>query len=130
MNAGADVTGTEVTFYLTNNATLTWNGNAHIDVTAPTAGSDPYKGVLLFADRDTSDTATLTFNGTADSALVGAIYAPGRPINMLGDFSGSNGCTQLIASTILLSGNNSYSADCTGAGFGNISTAGRTRLVE
>lgn len=130
MNAGAKVTGTNVTFYLTKNAKLQWNGGADINVSAPTSASDPYKGVLVFADRNPSDTNPLAFNGTANSALVGAIYAPGRQINMLGDFSGSNGCTQLVASTIVLSGNNSYSANCTGAGIGNIATAGRTRLVE
>jgi hypothetical protein len=127
-NAGAQVTGNGVTIYLTNNAKLAWNGNATFDLKAPTAG--PYKGVLIFADRKSSDTNDLTFNGTANSALVGAIYAAGRPINMLGDFKGSNGCTQLVASRITLSGNNSYSANCAGAGIGNIQTAGRTRLVE
>ncbi len=128
VNAGANVTGTDVTFYLTNDADLTWNGTAFFDLNAPTTGT--YAGVLFFADRDPSDDNDLLFNGTANSALVGAIYAPGRAVSMLGDFAGSNGCTQLVASTILLNGNNSFSANCTGAGIGNISTAGRTRLVE
>lgn len=128
INAGADVTGSDVTFYLTNNASVRWNGAAYVNLTAPTSGT--YSGVLVFADRDTSDTSDLVFNGTADSALVGAIYAPGREVTMLGDFQGSNGCTQLIASTIVLNGNNSFSTDCTGTGLGNIATAGRTRLVE
>jgi hypothetical protein len=128
LNASTSVTGTETTFYLTNDADLTWNGTADIDLTAPTAGI--YKGVLFYADRDPNDDNDLLFNGTAGSALIGAIYAPGRPISMLGDFTGSNGCTQLVASTINLGGNNTFSANCAGAGIGNIATAGRTRLVE
>jgi Flp pilus assembly protein TadG len=128
LNASTTVTGTDVTFYLTNDADLTWNGTADINLTAPTTGT--YAGVLVFADRDPNDDEDLLFNGTAGSALVGAIYAPGRAVDMLGDFTGSNGCTQLVASTITLSGNNTFSANCTGAGIGNIATAGRTRLVE
>lgn len=128
INAGANVTGDDVTIYLTDDADLAWNGNAYIELNAPTVGT--YQGLLLFADRDPNDTNELLFNGTADSALVGALYAPGREISMLGDFNGSNGCTQLVASTITLSGNNSFSANCTGINVGNIATAGRTRLVE
>lgn len=128
LNASTSVTGTDVTFYLTNDADLTWNGTADIDLSAPTSGT--YEGVLFFADRDPNDTNDLLFNGTAGSSLVGAIYAPGREVSMLGDFTGSNGCTQLVASTITLSGNNTFSANCAGAGIGNIATAGRTRLVE
>lgn len=128
INSGAHVSGQNVTFYLTDDAHVAWNGNAHIDLEAPTSGT--YEGVLVFADRDPNDTNDLLFNGTANSTLVGAIYAPGREVNMLGDFQGSNGCTQIVSSTIVLSGNTSFSTNCTGTGTVNIAMAGRTRLVQ
>ena len=128
INAGADVSGDDVTIYLTGDADLTWNGNAYIDLEAPTSGI--YNGILVFADRDPNDTEELAFNGTANSALVGAIYAPGREVSMLGDFQGSNGCTQIVASTVVLSGDNSFSTDCSGMGTLNIAMAGRARLVQ
>ena len=52
INANAAVSGTGVTFYLTNGATLKMNGNSDVQISAPTSGT--YKGMLFIADRSKS----------------------------------------------------------------------------
>jgi len=39
INANANVVGSGVTFYMTNQATTKFNGSAHIDISAPTSGT-------------------------------------------------------------------------------------------
>ena len=51
-NAGADISGNGVTFYITNGADVRFNGSAHLDLTAPTSG--PHEGVLMYGDPDST----------------------------------------------------------------------------
>jgi hypothetical protein len=127
INASSNVTGNGVTFYMTGNADMNFNGTAHIDFGAPTDGA--YKGMLFFGDRNNTS-VTHKFNGTADSALKGALYFAKQSVEILGDFNGSNGCTQIVSRTIKFSGNTSYSADCTGNGIEDIKFAGIVTVVE
>jgi Flp pilus assembly protein TadG len=127
MNSGAHVQGTGVTFFLTGNVDLQFNGNAEMHLTAPTSGT--YKGLLFFGDRDNPDVLH-KFNGTADSSLIGALYFSSQRLEMLGNFGGSNGCTQIIAQTIKFSGSLDFSADCSGAGLEDISIGGMVQVVE
>jgi Flp pilus assembly protein TadG len=127
INANSNVTGNGVTFYMTGNADMQFNGTAHIDFGAPTTGT--YKGMLFFGDRNNTN-VTHKFNGTADSALKGTLYFAKQSIEILGDFTGSNGCTQIVSRTIKFSGNTSYSADCTGNGIEDIKFAGIVQVVE
>ncbi|WP_292568864.1 hypothetical protein [Mesorhizobium sp.] len=101
--------------------TVSINGNATVNLSAPT--SDTYSGVLFYGDR-TGTAAQSTFNGTADSLLTGAIYFPKQQVNYLGNFSGVNGCTQVIADTIQRSGNSTINQDCSSLGMKNIPAAG------
>src|SRR5690606_2500516 len=89
INAGADVTGAGVMFFLTNGATVHFNGNAEINLSAATSGT--YAGVLMYGDRDQGD-ADHIFNGTADSLMTGALYFPTQSVTHNGNFSGVNGC--------------------------------------
>ncbi len=127
INAGADVTGTGVTFYLTNGATLQFNGNATINLTAPTSGA--YSGLLFYGDR-TQAFATNTVNGSSSSKLTGAIYFPSQEVDLLGNFSGNNGCTQVVADTIYYTGSSTFSTNCAGTGMATISVPGNVALVE
>ena len=127
LNASADISGTGVTFYLTNGATLSFNGNATLDLTAPTSGT--YAGVLMFGDR-TQSYATNTINGNSYSNLTGAIYFPSQDVRFLGNFGGSNGCLQVVASTIYYTGSASFHSDCAGTGMGTIKVPGSVTLVE
>lgn len=112
VNANANVIGTGVTIYLSGSAHVTMNGNATVNLQAPTSGT--YSGVLFFGDR--ASTGLNKFNGTAGSLLTGAIYFANQDIQYNGNFSGLNGCTQVVGSTIAWTGNTTVSVDCTAYG--------------
>ncbi len=127
INANANLSGSGVTIYLTGGATIQMNGNATVTLSAPTTGT--YKGVLLYGDRTGTFTSN-KINGTASSAMTGAMYFPSQEVDMLGNFSGANGCFRIVADVIHFSGNNSISTDCTGYGMSNVKVNGGVALVE
>ncbi|RUW97558.1 hypothetical protein EOA30_27675, partial [Mesorhizobium sp. M8A.F.Ca.ET.059.01.1.1] len=108
INAGAVVTGSGVTIFMAGSSTVSMNGNATVTLSAPQSGT--YSGMLFYGDR-TGMAAQSTFNGTADSLLTGAIYFSKQQVNYLGNFSGKNGCTQVVADTIQWSGNSTINQD-------------------
>lgn len=127
INAGANVTGTGVMFYLTNGAQLSLNGNATMNISAATTG--PYAGLLLFGDR-TMAYASQTINGNASSLFTGAVYFPSQDIRLLGNFSGAGGCMQVIAATIYYTGSSTFRTDCAATGMETITVPGAVSLVE
>ena len=127
LNANANITGAGVTFYLTNGATLQFNGNATFNLTAPTNGT--YAGMLFYSDR-TQASASQSFNGTSNSVLTGALYFPTQALTVNGDYSGANGCMQVIADTITFSGNSTLNSTCPGTGLNGIPVPSGSSLVE
>ncbi|MGX8012051.1 pilus assembly protein TadG-related protein [Mesorhizobium sp. ORM8.1] len=132
INAGAVITcaapcSNGVTIFMAGSNTVSMNGNATVTLSAPTSG--PYSGVLFYGDR-TGTAAQSTFNGTADSLLTGAIYFPRQQVNYLGNFSGVNGCTQVVADTIQWSGNSTINQDCSSLGMKDIPAAQSVAVVE
>lgn len=127
INANASVAGSGVTFYLTGGARVQMNGTADISLTAPTSGT--YEGILFYADPNSVGT-TATFNGTANSSLIGSLYFPTQPVDMRGDFGGSGGCTRIVARTVEIGGNASFNSDCTGAAFSKVTAPGAVYLIE
>ncbi|MDG4898827.1 pilus assembly protein TadG-related protein [Mesorhizobium sp. WSM4976] len=127
INAGAVIQGDGVTIYMAGSSTVSMNGNATVTLSAPTSGT--YSGMLFYGDR-TGTAAQSTFNGTADSLLTGAIYFPRQQVKYLGNFSGKNGCTQVVADTIQWSGNSTINQDCKDLGFNDIPAAPSVALVE
>jgi hypothetical protein len=127
VNANANVAGDGVTIYLAGASRVSMNGNATVSLSAPTSGT--YSGVLMYGDR-TSTGGQSTFNGTADSLLTGALYFPKQQVNYLGNFSGVNGCTQVVADLIQWSGNSTINQDCSSLGMRNIPAAQSVELVE
>lgn len=127
VNGNANVTGTGITFYLTNGATVQINGNATLNIAAPTSGA--YSGVAFYGDR-TQLTAKNTINGNASSNITGAIYFPSQEVDFLGNFSGSGGCTQIVADTIYYTGSASFSTNCANKGIKTIPVPGSVTLVE
>jgi Putative Flp pilus-assembly TadE/G-like len=71
-----------VTFYITNGGSVTINGTATTQLSAPDSGT--YAGVLF--DQDPSDTSTAKLDGTSNSYYQGALYFPGAEL----DFGGTN----------------------------------------
>ncbi|RWA65446.1 MAG: hypothetical protein EOQ28_28970 [Mesorhizobium sp.] len=131
INANAVVTCaspcTGVTIFMSGSNAVSMNGNATVNLSAPTSGN--YSGVLFYGDRN-GTAAQSTFNGTANSLLTGAIYFPKQQVNYLGNFSGSGGCTQVVADTIQWSGSTTIKQDCTSLGMRNIPAAASVAIVE
>jgi Flp pilus assembly protein TadG len=126
VNANANVSGSGVTIYLANGSNVTMNGNADVNISAPTSGT--YSGVLFFGDRNGS--GSNTFNGDATSKLTGDLYFPSQSVSYLGNFSGKNGCTQIIADTVQWSGNTTIAVDCKDQGMNAIPARQAIKLVE
>lgn len=127
INANAVASGSDVMFYLTDGATLSFNGSADIHFSAPTSGT--YAGLLFYGDR-TQPNATNTVNGDSYSELTGAIYFPSQEVRFLGNYGGVNGCLQVVASTIYYTGSATFNADCSGSGMSAIKVPGAVTLVE
>jgi hypothetical protein len=127
INANAIVNGDGVMFFLTNGATVHFNGSAEINLTAATSGT--YAGVLMYGDRDQGNAENI-FNGTADSSFTGALYFPTQQVTHNGNFSGASGCLRIVSKSIDLRGNAGFSTNCTGTGLDVIEVPGSVRLVE
>ncbi|MDG4889579.1 pilus assembly protein TadG-related protein [Mesorhizobium sp. WSM4887] len=127
VNAGAVVSGSGVTIFMSGSNTVTMNGNATVTLSAPNSGT--YSGVLFYGDR-TGTSASSTFNGAASSLLTGALYFPKQQVNYLGNFAGTGGCTQVVADTIQWSGNTTINQNCSSLGMKDIPSAQSVAIVE
>lgn len=127
VNANANVSGSGVTIYLAAGSQVSMNGNATVKMSAPTSGT--YSGVLFFGDRSATGGSN-TFNGDATSSLTGDIYFPTQQVSYLGNFSGSGGCTQIVADQVQWSGNATVAVDCSSYGMNAISARQVVTLVE
>jgi len=127
-NGNATVTGTGVTFFLANNATISINGNSNMTLSAPTSGT--YSGMLFFGSRSNSASTAITINGSNTSSMTGAIYFANQTVSYIGDFQGANGCTQIVARIIQWSGNSNLAADCSAYGMSPLPVGGVVKLVE
>lgn len=127
IGAQANVVAEGVTFYFTDGARARFNGGAEVQITAPTSGD--FSGLAFFGDRDDFGVDHV-FNGTAGSHITGAIYTPSSDISFLGDFSGQDGCMQLVGYTVEIGGNANITTDCTGVGLQFPKVPSDVRLVE
>ncbi len=126
VNGGGGLNCAHCTLIFLNGATISMNGNAYINLTAPTTG--PYAGMLVIGDRTGSPT-TMSFTGDPTSKMTGTIYFPNDNVVYAGNFSGFNGCTQVVAYTIEWTGNTNLAVDCSTYGMGQIQIGGRPYLV-
>ncbi len=127
INSSTLAAGTDVTFFLTGGAEARFNGTATIQISAPSSG--PYAGVAFMGDRDDAG-ATHQFNGTANSLITGAIYTASSNLVFNGNFSGVDGCMQLVGATVQLLGNMAINSDCAGKGMKWAQVPGSVRLQE
>jgi hypothetical protein len=126
VNANAVVSGSGVTIYLAPGANVNMNGNATVNMTAPSSGT--YSGVLFFGDR--SGSGNNSFNGTATSSLTGDLYFPTQQVTYNGNYSGSGGCTHIVADTVSWSGNTTLAVNCASNGMPRIPSRQSVKLVE
>ena len=132
-NGGSVVTGSGVTFVLTNGASFKWNGTSTVRFTAPTSGA--FSGVVVYSDgTTTSNPQGLTINGTSTTYFGGAIVAPGEGVKFAGTGVSGNGhnCTQIIGDTVEFTGHTTVDSDCSTYGTKKIKPAimGATMLLE
>jgi Flp pilus assembly protein TadG len=95
------VKGTGVTIVLTGTSpgTVSTNGNANIQLSAPTSGS--YKD-MLFIGMGTADS---TINGNNSSFYDGAMYFPNSTVNFTGSSAAMTQCAMVVADYVNFSGN-------------------------
>lgn len=127
VNANANITGTGVTIFFASGSHVSFNGNSTIKLSAPTSGT--YAGILMMGDRNGAAGKNIV-NGDAASQLTGAIYFAKDEVDYLGNFSGTNGCTQVVADTVQWSGSTQIAADCTSLGMRPIPAYVLVRLSE
>ena len=132
VNAGATVTGDGVTIILTSStgsdhATVTVNGGANMDLSAPTSGD--YSGVLFFQDRDSDTDGDNKFLGGSTTEFTGALYFPQQEIRFTGGNAAGGNCTQIVSRIVTFSGNADLNNSCEGTGVPPIGLPGNIRLV-
>ncbi|OGO75645.1 MAG: hypothetical protein A3K45_00225 [Chloroflexi bacterium RIFOXYC12_FULL_59_14] len=104
LHAGDTINGEDVVIVI-NSGTVTWNGGANINLSAPNDGdAGVFEGLLLYLPY-TNDSA-VTIAGNFNSLFTGTILAPASECNLLGT-SGSEGMvsSQVICYTVDIAGN-------------------------
>lgn len=108
INAGAQVNCT-CTFILTDGgdgtaaSKVTINGNANVNITAPSGAGARYSGIAFYNEEGTSSTDS-KFAGTGNTNIVGAVYFPNQSLNYRGTSTGGANCTRIIAGNIVFIG--------------------------
>jgi hypothetical protein len=103
INGNSTVTGTGVTFYVTNGGSVTINGTTNVQFTAPTTGT--YAGILFY--QDPNDTSTAKINGTSSSVFQGALYFPKASLNFSGTgttFNSGAAYTVIVSDALVVDG--------------------------
>jgi hypothetical protein len=113
------VTGTGVTIVFTSStgshyATVSINGGANMNLTAPTTG--PTAGIVFFGDRNAPIGTVYSFEGGATQVLQGALYLPRGDVSFAGGANTTTGCTKMIGYTVKFTGNSNFAIDCSGFG--------------
>jgi Flp pilus assembly protein TadG len=99
IGANATVSGTGVTFYLTNNATVSMVGTPTLQFTAPTSGQ--YAGILFY--QDPNDTVGPSFGGNSSTFYDGVLYFPKSQVTFFGN-STIGDVAIVVADALALSG--------------------------
>jgi Flp pilus assembly protein TadG len=115
VNGGGTINGTGVTLVFTSStgnnwATLTINGNAVVNLTAPIGGTTA--GLVVFGDRNIPVGTAFKLNGGSTQIFGGAVYAPTGAISYSGGSGTSTSCTQIIGDTVTFTGNSSVAINC------------------
>jgi hypothetical protein len=99
VNGGDTLTGNGVTIYM-ESGSVTWNGGATINLSAPTTGETA--GLLVYAPMTNDDPITL--DGNSDSHFQGTFLAPAADIQILGTGAADGFHSQVVGYTVELGG--------------------------
>lgn len=116
VNAGAQISGTGVSFLLLNGAKLDVSGSAVMTVSAydpsnPALRSDPFAGLLFFADRE-GVAVSHSLSGNSGNDTNGVIYLPNDSLTYIGNSGSSYPCLEIIASKLAVSGSGTLNIGC------------------
>ena len=133
--SGGSATGTAVTFFIATSQTAAVSGNASVSFSAPTAANCTsstclYVGIVFFGSRNSTN-GNNNFSGGSSSAIAGAIYFPTQEISFTGGSTTSyTACTQIVASTITISGQAQFGDTCNPGPSFNDGSPGTIQLVQ
>jgi hypothetical protein len=108
-----NLTGTGVMIYNAPSSpsdAINLSGNTVINLSPMTTG--PYAGLTIFQDR--TSTAPVSLVGNSGASLTGTIYAAGAGVSITGNAETQVG-SQVIASTLSITGNSSFNVGGSGA---------------
>lgn len=116
VNAGASISGTGVSFLLLNGARLDISGSATLTVSAydadnPTLRTDPFAGLLFFADRGGASVSH-SLSGNSANNTNGVIYFPNDTLSYSGDSGSAYPCLEIIASGLSVGGSGTLNIGC------------------
>ncbi|MBA3676648.1 MAG: hypothetical protein H0W74_04505 [Sphingosinicella sp.] len=134
LNSKADLSGTGATIVLTSETptnptsfpSVSINGSAKVDLSAPTSGT--YEGVIMYYDRR-APTAGHKINGNSTSKFVGAFYFPSQDLTFNGNSGMTTNCIQLVAHHLTFEGNTTINNSCPSGGGAKSFDAKWVRLV-
>jgi Flp pilus assembly protein TadG len=114
LGAQAELSGTGVT--IVTSGTVKMTGGSKISLTAAKTADTPtgaIPGVVFIG----SSTGTSSFLGSADTKITGVVYNPNGALDFGGTaHDGSEGCLEVIASSIALTGNSGMASKCSSYG--------------
>lgn len=110
-----------------NTGTLTINGGARVNMSAPTTGD--YHGILFYQDRAASS-STSKINGNSLSNYSGAFYFPNTNV----EYTGTSGlvfdCVKLVVRRVTFIGNSKLNNNCPPGYYGDEFNGNHVRLVS
>jgi len=127
-----------VTFVLTSSGsvndigTVVINGGADVLLRAPSGETDPFKGILVYQDRQAPPSGTaVKFNGGSLMLLTGAVYIPNQTVEWSGgNAAAGSTCTQIIGLQVKFVGNSTIvNTGCDAAGVQPLEIVG-VRVTE
>lgn len=107
---------------------LTVGGKSSLNIEAPTSGN--FSGIALYRSSDCDSSGAITYSGTTDSDVTGAIYNPSGPIQMTGTGTVGGTCMQAIGDTVKITGTTQMGNSCGSAGTLTIAAGAKGGLVE
>jgi len=129
ISGNVQVNGSNVSLVFTSSGSqygsVNVSGNSNINLTPMTSGVTA--GIAIWLDK--AGNAGLNSSGSNNLTITGAIYAPNAVINWSG--SGGSTCTQLIASSMNISGSATFRHDgCLELGVADVASAAGYKLSE
>ncbi len=132
INGGANVEGTELTLYWSENGGVNDGfdiaGGATVTLSAPTSGV--YAGILIYQDRNMAPGVTHKLTGGSTMTLDGIIYTPSTNVEFAGGTSADSSSIVIIADKVEFKGGETFLGDFETSSILNNALLLQAKLVE